>query len=60
MLDSGVPQGVVLSQLYVSDLEEWLTDSTAITYADDTTTSTLDNDLDKLKLKMEQDAEAVP
>jgi hypothetical protein len=44
---------------YESDLEDWLTDSTAITYADDTPTSTSDNDLDKKKKKMEHDAEAV-
>ena len=41
-LESGVPQGGILSifVVYVSDDNEWLLHTKAITYADDTRTST--------------------
>ena len=48
-LVSGIPQGGVLSPLvfvlYVSDLEDWLECSSAITYADDSTTGTYQSGL---------------
>jgi hypothetical protein len=59
-LESGVPQCGVPSPLvfvlYVSDLEDWIVHSSAVTYADDTTTSTHSKELHDLIKKMELDA----
>jgi hypothetical protein len=45
--------------LYVSDLEDWIVHSSAVTYADDTTTSTHSKELHDLIKKMELDAVSV-
>ena len=62
-LASGVAQGGVLSPLifvlYVSDLDEWLEWSSAITYADDTTTGVSDEDIKVVKRRLESDAKNV-
>ena len=60
---SGVPQGGVLSPLvfvlFVSDLQDWLTHSTAPTYADDTTTGTSGRNVEETVALMEEDASMV-
>ena len=45
--------------VYVSDLDAWLKWSSAVTYADDTTTGISEKDLDVLLRKLEEDAENV-
>ena len=63
LVPTGVPQGGVLSPLvfvlFVSDLQEWLTHSTAPTYADDTTTGTSAKTIAKTIELMEEDANQV-
>ena len=63
MVATGVPQGGVLSPLvfvlFVSDLQEWLSFSTAPTYADDTTTGTSTDKLETTISQMEADAKEV-
>ena len=63
MVTTGVPQGGVLSPLifvlFVSDLQDWLSHSTAPTYADDTHTGTSCKRLDETLAKMEEDAQQV-
>ena len=60
---SGVPQGGVLSPLvfvlFVSDLQDWLSHSSAPTYADDTTTGTTGKTVEGTIALMEEDAEMV-
>ena len=60
-LKSGVPQGGVLSPIifvvYVSDLEDWLCHSTALTYADDTTSSVTGKEITTVMSHMEFDAD---
>ena len=59
-LESGVPQGAILSPLifvvYVSDLSDWLKCSVAGTYADDTQSSVSDKLLCNVKKNLESDA----
>ena len=61
---TGVPQGGVLSPLifvlFVSDLQDWLTHSSAPTYADDTTTGTANVNSDIMLKDLEEDANQVP
>ena len=45
--------------LFVSDLQDWLTHSTAPTYADDTQTGTSAKTLEQVKTRMEEDAKQV-
>ena len=63
MVTTGVPQGGVLSPLifvlFVSDLRDWLTHSTAPTYADDTLTGTNGKTVQDTMAKMEEDAQQV-
>ena len=63
MVTTGVPQGGVLSPLifvlFVSDLQDWLTHSTAPTYADDTTTGTSGRNVEETVALMEEDANMV-
>jgi retron-type reverse transcriptase len=63
MVTTGVPQGGILSPLifvlFVSDLQDWLSHSTAQTYADDTHTGTSCKRLDETLTKMEEDAKQV-
>ena len=40
----------------ITDLEDWLLHSSAFTYADDTTSSVTDKDIEIVKQKMEEDA----
>ena len=60
---TGVPQGGVLSPLifvlFVSDLQDWLSHSTAPTYADDTSTGTSSTTVEDTLEKMEEDAHQV-
>ena len=60
---TGVPQGGVLSPLifvlFVSDLQDWLSHSTAPTYADDTSTGTSGTTVQETIEKMEEDASQV-
>ena len=60
---TGVPQGGVLSPLifvlFVSDLQDWLSHSTAPTYADDTSTGTSGTTVEDVLKKMEEDADQV-
>ena len=60
---TGVPQGGVLSPLifvlFVSDLQDWLKNSTAPTYADDTTTGTSAKTVSETMQLMEEDANQV-
>ena len=60
---SGVPQGGVLSPLvfvlFVSDLQDWLSHSSAPTYADDTTTGTSGKTVEATVALMEEDAKMV-
>ena len=62
-VNTGVPQGGVLSPLifvlFVSDLQDWLSHSTAPTYADDTHTGTTGKTLTETLEKMEEDAQKV-
>ena len=65
-LVSGIPQGGVLSPLvfvlYVSDLEDWLECSSAITYADDSTTGTSDEAIGRgiaIRVKVKQKGWAI-
>ena len=59
-LTSGVPQGGILSPLlyiiYVADIQDWLEFASAITYADDTSTSVSHADLNEVKRRLEIDA----
>ena len=59
----GVPHGGLLSPLilvlYVSDLEECLEWSSAITYADDTRTGTSGKNIEETTWRMKQDAKNV-
>ena len=58
-LKSGVPQGGILSPLlyiiYVADIQDWLQFASAITYADDTSTSVSHADLNEVKRRLEID-----
>ena len=59
-LESGLPQGGILSPiiftLYGADLEDWLKNSKAFNYADDTSTSSKANTMEEMKEKLEVDA----
>ena len=59
-INSGVPQGGIISPLlyiiYVADLQKWLKFVTAITYADDTSTSVSHKLLTEVKRMLEEDA----
>ena len=60
---TGVPQGGVLSPLifvlFVADLQDWLFHSKAPTYADDTTSGTSSDNLEKTLKNLEEDASRV-
>ena len=62
-LETGVPQGGILSPvifiIYGADFELWLKYSSAFAYADDSSTSISDNDMEEIKLKLQEDAENV-
>ena len=49
----------LLFVLHLADLEDWLSHSMATTYADDTTSIRSSKRLEELKIKMEEDANAV-
>ena len=63
MLKSGVPQGGILSPIifvkYGADMELWLKHSFALTYADDTETSVTGKTIERVKEKLEEEAEKV-
>ena len=60
MLTSGVPQGGILSPIifviYGADMELWLMHSSALTYADDTSSSVKDKRIEEVVRKLEEDA----
>ena len=60
MLTSGVPQGGILSPIifaiYVADMQLWLKHSSALTYADDTSSSVKDKRIEEVVRKLEEDA----
>ena len=62
-LQSGVPQGGILSPIifviYGADMELWLKHSTALTYADDTSSSVRAKLLSEVTQMLEEDAENV-
>ena len=62
-VSTGVPQGGVLSPLifvlFVLDLQDWLTHSTAPTYADDTMTGTSSRCVTTMIRNLELDASSV-
>ena len=62
-LESGVPQGGILSPIifvvYGADMEQWLNHSSALTYADDTSSTVTGMTMNEVKFKLEEDAEMV-
>ena len=62
-LTSGVPQGGIISPIifviYGSDMEVWLKYSSALTYADDTSSSITGKTIEEVKMKLEEDANNV-
>jgi retron-type reverse transcriptase len=58
-LVSGVPQGGIISPLlyiiYVADLQIWLKHVSAITYADETSTSVSHTKLSRVIMMLEED-----
>lgn len=59
-LESGVPQGGILSPIiftiYCADLEEWVTHSKLLNYADDTSSSLGDKEEEVVKTRLKEDA----
>ena len=60
---SGVPQGGILSPiiftLYTADMEQWLKSSKLSNFADDTTTSVKNKNMEKVRKGLEEDAHNV-